>query len=136
MDDSSPKVSDTELAILDVLWKGGACQARAITETLYPGGSRKSATVHSLLERLERKGLVERDRKTYPHTFQARIGRDEYVAGELQRMASQVFAGDLAPILMNLAGSAELTEAERRRILALLDKSKDADQDGDEEAAS
>ena len=126
--DTPPRVSDTELAILDVLWNQGEVQARAITEALYPNeGRAKSATVHSLLERLERKQLVERNRESYPHQFRARVDREAYVATELRRMAGQVFSGDLAPLLLNLAGEARLSEAERRRIVQLLDRPRTAE---------
>ena len=56
-------VTDTELAILQVLWDQGETTRRRITDVLYPGGGEVHyATVQNLLGRLERKGFVQSDR--------------------------------------------------------------------------
>src|SRR5713101_4114325 len=52
-------VTETELAILQVLWDRGPSTRRQITDVLYPrGGQAQYATVQKLLERLETKGFV------------------------------------------------------------------------------
>ena len=124
MPERPKRVSDTERSILEVLWEKDLTTASEICSALYPdarGSRSKAATVHSLLERLERKGLVERDRSTYPHGFRAVLTRDLYVASELERVAEQVCDGSLTPLLLSLAGRAKLSEEERSRILALLE---------------
>lgn len=139
MDDRPKRVSDTERSILEVLWRADASTASDIAAELYPEpgkGRSKAATVHSLLERLEKKGWVERDRSTYPHSFRAVLTRDRYVASELERVAEQVCDGSLTPLLLSLAGRAKLSAEERERIQALLDRPDgtergEADRDGE-----
>lgn len=55
----SLQVTDTELAVLRVLWQHGKESARGITEKLYPSCSASDfATVHSMLKRLEAKQAI------------------------------------------------------------------------------
>ena len=58
-------VTETELAVLQVLWDEGPATIRRLTDVLYPsGGTALYATVQKLLERLEAKGCVRRERRT------------------------------------------------------------------------
>ena len=56
-------VTETELAILQILWERRRATRRQITDVLYPGGDDAHyATVQKLLERLEAKGYVGHER--------------------------------------------------------------------------
>jgi predicted transcriptional regulator len=78
-------VTDTELAILRVLWERGDSTRRQITDALYPGGGEAHyATVQNLLGRLERKGFVRHDRGEGVLTFTATVDRDELIRRRLQ----------------------------------------------------
>jgi BlaI family penicillinase repressor len=67
---SKTAVTDAELAVLKVLWARGPLSAKQITEAIYPDGAESEfASVHSFLQRLERKGLVHRDRNSFVHVF-------------------------------------------------------------------
>ena len=60
-------VTDAELAVLQALWEEGPLPIRRLTESLYPGGkTAQYATVQKLLERLERKDCVRRNRRAAP----------------------------------------------------------------------
>ena len=73
-------ITDAELAVLQVLWEHGPIQIRRITEVLYPQGTTAQyATVQKLLDRLEAKDCVARDRSPSSHVFSATIDRDELV---------------------------------------------------------
>ena len=73
-------VTDAELGVLQALWDGGPATVRRLTDALYPrGGVSHYATVQKLLERLEAKGCVQRDRSTWPHSFAPAVSRDELI---------------------------------------------------------
>ena len=78
-------VTDAELAVLQVLWDHGPATVRLLTDTLYPEGTAAQyATVQKLLERLEGKGCVERDRKG--PLFRAAIGKTKQLGpGRMSR---------------------------------------------------
>ncbi len=67
------RVTEYELAVLDVLWNRGPATIREITEAIYEEMSPASyATVQKLLERLEKKGCIRRDRSRFAHQFRAK----------------------------------------------------------------
>ena len=81
-------ITDTEMAILNVLWDEGRTTIRTITDRLYPEGKPSEyATVKSLLKRLEDKGCVARDRDTTYHIYQATISRNYMIAHKLKEVA-------------------------------------------------
>ncbi|MBI2803651.1 MAG: BlaI/MecI/CopY family transcriptional regulator [Planctomycetes bacterium] len=115
-------ITDAELDVLQVLWKHGPTPIRRITELLY-GDSKTSqyATVQKLLERLESKGCVERDRSSNVHVFSAAIGRDDLVGRRLQAVAEDLCEGSWTPLLTSLVQTKKLSEEDRRVLRQLID---------------
>lgn len=115
-------ITDAELDVLQVLWKEGALPIRRITELLY-GECRTSqyATVQKLLDRLEGKGCVTRDRSSSVHVFSAALQRDELVGRRLQAVAEELCDGSWTPLLTNLVHAKKLTEEDRRMLRRLID---------------
>jgi predicted transcriptional regulator len=122
------QVTETELAILKLLWAEGEQTARQIAESLYSQGSAAEiGAVHSLLGRLEKKRLVRRSRRTHPHRFAAKVSMEEVAGGELEAMADKLSEGSMAPFLMHLLSHGKLTAEEADEIRALLKNYKPAD---------
>lgn len=120
---SRQSVTDAEMAVLRVLWERGPLTAREITAAIYPdGGETEFASVHSFLQRLERKGLVTRDRSGFVHVFAAAASQAEVAGQELAALADKLAGGSLAPFLMHLVDQRRLSEAEAREIRRLLDE--------------
>ncbi len=105
-------VTDTELAILQILWDQGPSTRRQITDVLYPrGGPAQYATVQKLLERLEAKGFVAaKNRGQGVLTFAVSVDRDELISRKLQEMAAKLCGGSMTPLLMNLVRAQPLTD--------------------------
>ncbi len=115
-------VTEKELAILQVLWDQGPATIRRITDLLYPdGGAAHYATVQKLLDRLEAKGFVTRDRAEPAHAFAAAVGRDDLIGRRLQAMAEQLCGGSLTPLLTSLVKSRRLSARERQDLRELID---------------
>lgn len=111
------EVTETELAILNILWERGATTVREIVEALYCDHSASlHATVNSLLDRLLEKDYVECDNRTFAHTFRPLIDRESYVGSELQRLADNHFSGSLVPMLLTLTDRVKLTKKDREAI--------------------
>jgi predicted transcriptional regulator len=122
MPPKSSRVSPAELAVLKLLWDAEPLAARAIRERLYPEGTPSdNATVQKLLQRLESKRLVKRDRSRFAHTFTARVTRSEIVGEELEALAEKLTDGSLVPLIMHAARARKLSAAQRRDLRALLD---------------
>ncbi len=116
-------VTEAELAVLRELWSRGASTIRDVTDRLYPGGGASAyGTVQKLLERLEAKACVTRDRAPMPHVFCAAIDRQALISQRLGALADDLCDGALAPLLTNLVSHRRLSDAERQALRALVDE--------------
>jgi BlaI family transcriptional regulator, penicillinase repressor len=116
-------VTEAELAVLQVLWKEGPATIRVITDQLYPDGRNSHyATVQKLLERLEDKEFVRRDRTASIHVFSAAVNRDELIGRKLQNVAAQLCGGSLAPLLTNLVQNSKLSARDRKHLRSLIEE--------------
>jgi BlaI family transcriptional regulator, penicillinase repressor len=120
---SLPDVTEAELAVLQALWDRESATIRQLTDLLYPDGSEVHyATVQKLLERLESKEHVERDRSGHAHRFRPLTGRDDLVSRRLRAMAEQLCGGLMAPLLTHLVRAEALTARERQELRTLIDE--------------
>jgi predicted transcriptional regulator len=118
-------VTDAELAVLKVLWHSGPLSAKAITSAIYPDGAESEfASVHSFLQRLERKGLVARDRSSFVHLFSAVVSRADVAGQELQTLAERLGEKSIAPLIMQLVADKRLSAKEAAEIRKMLDNYK------------
>jgi BlaI family transcriptional regulator, penicillinase repressor len=115
-------ITDAELAVLQVLWEEGPCPIRRLTEVLYPEGRPgQYATVQKLLERLEAKGCVRRDRSGSVHRFAAALDRDAVIARQLRSMAEKLCGGSWTPLLTNLVQNQKLSAKDLQALRELID---------------
>ena len=117
-------MSKTELQILDNLWSAAPKTIREICDDIYGDTSTSYyATVQSLLDRLEKKGWVLRDRSGFKHTFQPTKSRSDFVGRQIQDVANAVCNGSVAALLGQLAQSDALSSKERRELRKLIEES-------------
>jgi predicted transcriptional regulator len=74
-----------------------------------------------LLERLESKGYVRRDRSASVHVFAAAVGRDELIGRRLRSIADKLCGGSLTPLLSHLIQSRSLSARERQSLRELIE---------------
>ena len=117
------QATDAELAVLKLLWDGEPLTARTICERLYPSGTPSDqATVQKLLQRLEQKRLVARDRRSFAHLFRATVSREALAAVQLEALADKLTYGSLVPFILHAVESKQLTAEERSEIRRLLNR--------------
>jgi predicted transcriptional regulator len=130
---ATPDVTDAELAVLQALWDAGTATIRQLTDTLYPGGSAAHyGTVQKLLERLEAKGCVRRDRSVWPHDFAPLIDRETLIGWRLRAMAEQLCGGSLTPLLLHLLKAEQFDDRERQELHSFLHQLKHSPRPKDE----
>jgi predicted transcriptional regulator len=123
MSQRNQDVTEAELALLQALWDSGPATIRQLVERVYQqGGTSVYATVQKLLDRLESKGCVSRDRTAPVHVFRASIDRDELIGRRLRAVADSLCGGSLSPLLTHLVQGKGLSEEERRELRGLIDR--------------
>ncbi|MCR9245035.1 MAG: BlaI/MecI/CopY family transcriptional regulator [bacterium] len=132
-DPARPDVTAAELAVLEALWDDQPATIRMLTDRLYPdGGTSHYATVQKLLERLEAKKFVKRQRRTMPHRFRASIDRGQLIQNRLTDIADTLCGGAIAPLLTHLVGDHRLDGAELSRLRELVDRLERERNEGDD----
>jgi predicted transcriptional regulator len=116
-------ITETELAVLRLLWKEGPSTIRALTDRLYPEGTHSHyATVQSLLDRLEAKDCVSRTKDGRRNVFTATISRGELITRRLRETAESLCDGSVAPLLSHLTREVDLEPEELETLSKLVER--------------
>ena len=116
-------ISDTELALLRLLWRSKSATIRELVDELYPGGGHSQyATVQSLLDRLEAKQCVSRGKRGRVNLFTATVSRSELMTRRLRETADALCGGSLAPLLSQLVAVSNPTAEEAEALQSLVDR--------------
>lgn len=117
-----PDVTETELAILEVLWTDEPATIRTVTDQLYDEGTPSQyATVQKLLERLEAKGYVRRLRSRVPHQFRTKVDRESLIGKRLRDVADALCEGSMSTLLTSLISQHEYAKSDIDALRKLVD---------------
>lgn len=128
----TPPLANAELAIMDLLWQQDKLTARQIREELYSDTTKaQHGTVQRLLQRLEDKGYIKRDRSLGIHFFSAVIDRQTYAGSQLESLASRLTGGSLAPLITHLVNRNKLSRDDLAELRAILDQGLEKEDEND-----
>jgi predicted transcriptional regulator len=123
------RLGDLERSVMDVLWDTeGWLTAREVASRLHHDRDLAYTTVLTVLERLERKGFVRRQRAARAHRYASANSREAVVAEAMLEALGA--AGDRSSALVQFVGAVTAEEAEILR-RALAAPVSDADQHPD-----
>jgi predicted transcriptional regulator len=121
--DVSPRPTDAELGILNVLWERGPSTVRDVHEALYRDEGAGYTTALKLMQIMHAKGLVLRDDSERAHVFRAAVSRERTQKRFVAEMVQRVFNGSPSQLVLQaLGGRAKATREELDEIRALLDR--------------
>jgi len=116
-------IPEAELQVLKLLWVNEPLTAREISAEIYNEETSSSVgTVQKLLQRLEAKKCVRRDRSEHAHRFSPTLTQTEIAASQLDLLAERVSDGSLAPFVTGLVRGRRLSKREKAEIRRLLDE--------------
>ena len=116
-------VTGAELDILQLLWREGSLSVRDVSEILRPEqADAYYSTVKKLLERLDEKGFVSRERQGIAYIYEPAVDRDELIGRRLQNVAETLCEGSLTPLLTQLSRHDDLNEDQQKKLQALIDE--------------
>lgn len=120
---ATPTLPNSELAVMELLWRGNRLTARQILERLYPDASRpQHGTVQRLLQRLASKGFVVRDRSLGVNLYSPAISRESYASAQLESLADRLTRGSLVPMITRLVEDNKLSRAEIDKLRRVLEE--------------
>jgi BlaI family transcriptional regulator, penicillinase repressor len=117
------KLTPAEWEIMEAVWMlGGAPSVREVMEHAYTNGEKAYTTVQTLMNLLEKKGLLTIQKIGMVNFYTPTRAREDMVLKETQRLISRVFHGS-APALANfLIDQEELNLDDIQKIKKLLNE--------------
>ena len=118
----SPRPTDAELAILNVLWAQGACTVRDVHEQLSQVRDMGYTTVLKLMQIMFDKGLVTRDDSQRSHVYKARQKEQTTQRMLVTDLLARAFGGSTEKLVMQALAAKKASRDELAEIRRLLDE--------------
>jgi BlaI family transcriptional regulator, penicillinase repressor len=119
-------LSDLQLDLMRVLWRGGALSVAEVTEAL-ADRDLAHTTVATLLSRLEKRGVVEASRDGRMLVYRPCVTEAQVRRNMVSSLIAQVFRGDPKALLAHLVSEREVAQSDLEQVRALLQR---ADEEG------
>src|SRR5271154_1371319 len=106
------KPTESELEILQVIWKKGQCTVRDVHEELAKNKDAGYTTTLKPMQIMHDKGLVERDTTAKTHLYKALITREQAQNTAVNKILSTVFNGSSSQLIMQVLSNQRSSKEE------------------------
>src|SRR3954467_6906968 len=127
-----PRPTDTELAILRILWERGASTVRQVHEALSRERPAAYTTALKMLQIMTDKGLVRRDVSDRTHVYQPRLTEEQTQRQLVRDLVDRAFGGSASKLVMQALSARRATQEELGEIRKLIESSRDGREIRDE----
>ena len=118
------KPTESELGILQILWKKGNASVREVHEELLQTKEAGYTTTLKLMQIMHEKGLVTRDDSIKTHIYQPAVSKEKTQKHLLNKMIDTVFGGSPGELVMQALGNHKASAEELEEIQKILDNLK------------
>src|SRR3954470_17388846 len=98
------KPTESELEILQILWKKGNASVREVHEEILQTKEAGYTTTLKLMQIMFEKGLVKRDDSAKTHIYQPNISKERTQNQFVGKMISSLFGGSSTQLVMQALG--------------------------------
>ena len=113
------QISQSEKIIMDVLWEQAPLAASDIADRV-KSENWNIRTIKTLLSRLVQKKILQTKQDGRRYLYTPALSREDYGVSVLDKVSSQFFKDNAAPLFLHLAKSNRLSEDDIDEITALL----------------
>jgi predicted transcriptional regulator len=118
----SPRPTEAELNILQVLWQHGPNSVREIQHILNETKPTGYTTALKMLQIMTEKGLVERDESVRPQIYRARYSQEQTQRRLLRDLMQRAFGGSVKALVLQALASKKSSPEDLDAIEKLLDR--------------
>ena len=118
------KPTESELEILQVLWKKGLATVREVHEDLAALKDAGYTTTLKLMQIMHEKGLVKRDDSMRTHIYQAAVSKERTQKHLLGKMIDSLFGGNSTQLVIQALGEHKASEEELEKIQEMINSLK------------
>ena len=119
---ATQRPTDAELAILRVLWERGPSTVRQVHEILSEIRPTVYTTILKLMQIMDDKGLVRRDKSQRAHVYQPTFTQADTQKRLVGDLLDRAFSGSTASLLMQALSAKEASAEELAQIRQILDE--------------
>jgi len=113
---TSTPIGELEAMVMRHVWARGPADVKTVYRAI--GAARRITlnTVQSAMERLYRKGLLDREKVSHAYVYSARLSREAFTAEAMRAVVANVLGGKMEPVLsafVDLAADLSTEDLER-----------------------
>src|SRR5688572_20079584 len=118
------KPTESELEILQILWRKGTASVREVHEELLETKDAGYTTTLKLMQIMHEKGLVKRDDSVKTHIYQAAVSKEKTQKHLVGKMINALFGGSSTQLVIQALGNHKASPAELEEIQKMIDNLK------------
>lgn len=119
-----PHISDAEFEVMDVIWKYAPVSTNEITDWLAKTKDWSPKTIHTMLSRLEKKGVIAHEKESRVFVYTPRVKKEAYLAAESRTLADRFFDGAMKQMVVSFLDQKNLTPEDLAELQSILDKKR------------
>jgi len=119
-----PRPTESELAILGVLWTNGPSTVRQVNDVLSASRNTGYTTTLKLMQIMAEKGLVIRDERDRSHVYAAKLSQDQTQRQLVTDLVDRAFGGSAAALVLQALSAHPASSEELGEIQRLIDDYK------------
>lgn len=121
------KPTDSELEILQILWKEGPATVRLVNDQLNTQRTVGYTTTLKIMQIMYEKGFLSREKEGKTHIYQAEVQQSEAQKHLVDKLLDTAFQGSATQLVMQALGSRDTSQEEIDEIRRFLDGLDDED---------
>jgi BlaI family penicillinase repressor len=122
---SKPQPTDSELAVLGVLWESGPSTVRQVHDALGADRGVRYTTTLKTMQVMVEKGLLDRDESRRSHVYRSAIDEKRVRRRLVRELAGQVFGGSTRKLILHALSAGGVSAEEVRKIKRVLKENGD-----------
>ena len=119
-----PQISDAEYEVMDVIWKYAPVSTNEITDRLAKTKDWSPKTIHTMLSRLEKKGVIAHEKESRVFVYTPCVKKEAYLAAESRTLADRFFDGAMKQMVVSFLDQKNLTPEDLAELQSILDKKR------------
>ena len=114
------KFYDSELKVMDLLWKKGELSAKQIADALNQSIGWNKNTTYTVIKKCVKKGWIERMEPGF--VCRAAVSRNQAATNDTQEFVNRVFGGSIPLLFSTLLSGKKMSKDEIAHLKQLIDE--------------
>lgn len=119
---NGPRISDSEMRLMQLLWEESPLGATQLAERIGPESGWSLATVKTLLSRLMAKGAIEAESEGRRFRYRPAVEKETIAGRQAGKLIDRLFGGKVSPLVAHLVDQRSIDPEDLDELEALIRK--------------